>query len=76
MRNNFLLLNYDNFCTNPETEIPKFLNFLNIPIKDSNLKKIQLLIRAPSSIGRYKEFGTTMFDQADLDFVKKLGFST
>ncbi|MEB8430925.1 sulfotransferase [Cocleimonas sp. KMM 6892] len=76
MENNFLLINYDNFCTNPEIEVPKFLNFLNVPIDDSTLTTIQSLIRAPASIGRYKEYGTSLFDQADLEFVKKLGFNT
>lgn len=70
----FLLLNYDNFCTHPETEIPKLLDFLDVSRKDATIKKFRSLIKAPSSIGRYKEFGTNIFDQEDLRFVESLGF--
>jgi hypothetical protein len=76
MGNHFLLLNFDDFCSNPELEIPKLLDFLGAPSDDTMIEKFSSLIKAPASIGRYKEFGTDIFDQDDLCFVESLGFST
>ncbi|GAA0423720.1 sulfotransferase [Cocleimonas flava] len=76
MGSNFLLINYDNFCINPGTEIPKLLDFLNVPIKERNIDKLKSFIKPPVSIGRYKQFSKTIFDQEDIDFVETLGFNT
>lgn len=76
MGNNFLLLNYDNYCIDPDTEIPKLFDFLNIASKNRNINKFKSLINAPSSIGRYLDHGTDIFDKDDIHFVEQLGFST
>lgn len=76
MGENFLLLNFDNFCNNPDIEIPKLLKFLGFPLNHEIQQHLNSLIKAPSSIGRYKDFGTEIFDQNDVAYVRELGFST
>lgn len=76
MGNNFLLLNYDNFCNNPDIEIKNLLKFLEKPQEHNSVQRIRKLIRKPSSIGRYRQFGTNIFDPMDVAYAKGLGFST
>lgn len=73
---NFLLLNFDEFCNNPDTEIPKLIKFLGFTADNDTQQHLASLIKIPSSIGRYKDFGTEIFDQNDVAYVRKLGFST
>lgn len=72
--NNFLLLNFDKFCRNPEEEIPKLLKFLDVPNMPVNEEKIKTLIIKPKTIGRYKQFGIDIFDKKDVEYVRHLGF--
>lgn len=71
---NVLFLNYDNFCLNPEDGISELCGFLELD-PDSALKSFLLaLVSPPDSIGRFKKFGTQIFDEDDVAYVKKLGF--
>lgn len=70
---NFLLLNYDDFCANPENGIEKLLNFLGVDIEFSKPKFLDL-VNPPSSIGRFKRYGTDIFMKEDIEFVHSLGF--
>jgi len=75
MGNNFLLLNFDKFCLHPDKEVPKLLQFLEVSTDKLDLNKLKSLINAPSSIGRYKQYGLELFDKEDVNYVQALGFS-
>ena len=74
--NKFLLLNYDSFCKKPKPEISKLMNFLDLPTTPLIQQKIMTLINTPGSIGRYKTYGTKIFDPSDISYAQSLGFDT
>jgi hypothetical protein len=76
MGSNFLLLNYDNFCANPEQGILALSNFLGLDAAQISDNSLLELIQAPDSIGRFKSHDTALFSEEDLDYVKELGFDT
>jgi hypothetical protein len=71
---NFLFLNYDKFCLDPENEIPRLLAFLELDGMNINNARLLDLIRRPDSIGRFRQHGTEIFNEEDVAFVKELGF--
>ena len=76
MPERFLLLNYDRFCLHPQDGIGKLLDFLDVAPSAADVARLAHLVRAPSSIGRYKKHGLDLFDPADVAFVAHLGFDT
>lgn len=73
MRTNFLFLNYDDFCLNPENGIKQLCEFLGLETDDI-VPQIVELIHPPDSIGRFKQYGTNIFAEKDIAYVKSLGF--
>jgi len=70
----FLLLNFDNFCRNPESGLRNLASFLGADlgvIRDLALNKIQ----APDTLGRYQSADMSMFEDQDLEYVQKMGFA-
>ena len=51
---NFYLVNYDNFCANPEIGLQKLLKFLNFEIRKEIIDHLLQFVKPPDSIGRYK----------------------
>lgn len=72
---NFLLLNYDKFCLEPEEGIKDLCHFLGIERDATSRADLLALVRPPSSIGRFQAHGTHMFDPADVAYVEDLGFA-
>lgn len=73
MHPNFLFLNYDDFCLNPGNGIKQLCEFLGLEF--NNLKpQLEKLIIPPNSIGRFKQYGTNLFAEKDVAYVKSLGF--
>lgn len=70
----FLLLNYDRLCTQPEELLPELVRFAGLAPTDDLIARLLPLITPPDSIGRYREHGLHMFDPADVDYVRSLGF--
>jgi hypothetical protein len=70
MGDNFLLLNYDDFCKEPIKGSNTLCEFLGKEFDPVLVEKVS----APKSIGRFKSFNATMFDSKDIDYVKELGF--
>jgi hypothetical protein len=70
----FLFLNYDQFCLEPAAGIRQLLSFLEVAASDSLIRHLSDLVRPPRSIGRFKEYGLSIFDPGDVAFVKELGF--
>lgn len=62
-----LMLNFDELCRNPKKilkDLGKFLSY------NGNILEFESLIKAPSSIGRHKEFSLENFDTEDLHFLQ------
>ena len=74
--NDFLLLNFDNFTMQPEKGIEELLMFLGLDVTTTQINMLSRLIKIPESIGRFKKHGINIFDEADVAFVKQLGFVT
>jgi hypothetical protein len=72
----FLFLNYDDFCLNPDTGIRRLLEFLGLEATPEQSHKLTGLVHPPKSIGRFRQYGINNFDKADVAFVKQLGFAT
>jgi len=74
MGTNFLLLNFDDFCREPETGIKMLLEFLNV--KHSNLAPEYLLdmVCRPVSTGRHKSKPKVTASEGDIDTLRQFGF--
>ena len=73
---NFLFLNYDNFCSNPESGISELSSFLGLESAKLPRDSLLKLVHAPDSIGRFKAHDTQIFSEEDIAYVKELGFET
>jgi hypothetical protein len=76
MGSNFMFLNYDNFCANPEQGISVLSDFLELSAAQISETSLLELIQAPDSIGRFKSYDTELFSEKDIAYVKELGFDT
>jgi hypothetical protein len=76
MGDRFLLLNYDDLCINPRKRLEELVSFLALNASETEKGRLAGLARPPQSIGRFKQYGTNMFDAVDVAFVKSLGFDT
>jgi len=70
----FLLLNFDALCSNPEAEILKLIKFLNIEVETTSLQQAIRLPKRPASTGRFLNENLNNFDSSDLDSLSKFGF--
>lgn len=65
-----LMLDFDKLCLDPESQLSKIATFMN---KDKEaLLKHRELIKAPSSIGRYKKYSLSHFDPDDLEKIQEI----
>jgi hypothetical protein len=76
MGSNFLFLNYDNFCSNPERGISELCGFLGVDSAKLPHDSLLELVHAPDSIGRFKAHDSKLFSEEDIAYVKELGFDT
>jgi hypothetical protein len=70
----FFCLNYDQLCKDPEPELHKILQFLNIKVNDSIFQKCSALPKISTSTGRYHNFNLNHFKENDLQFLQSIGF--
>lgn len=73
MQDNFLFLNFDSFCLNPENGVTQLCEFLKCE-DDQLATRLTQLIHPPKSIGRFKQYGTDLFNEQDVAYVKSIGF--
>ncbi|MCD6258006.1 MAG: sulfotransferase [Helicobacteraceae bacterium] len=65
-----LMLDFDKLCLDPESQLSKIATFMN---KDKEvLLKHRELIKAPSSIGRHKQYSLNDFDPDDLEKIEEI----
>lgn len=74
MGSSFLFLNYDNVCLNPEDGITELCEFLGLDCTSMPRASLLGLVNPPNSVGRFKQHGTKIFDEADVAYVDELGF--
>ena len=72
----FLVVNFDQLCLAPESEIQKIVSFLNIKPDSDKLAALNRIPQRPKSLGRYREHNISQFDPADITALEDLGFST
>ncbi len=72
--NKILLLNFDNLCVNPKTEIQKLIDFLGIKVSDTQLQKAVEILIIPESKGRFKKHDIAKFEKKELDFLYSMGY--
>lgn len=70
----FLLINYEQFCRDPDDSLKYLCKFLEVDVDDEARKVISGLVKPPRTIDRYKEIGLCMFDKEDIEFARRLGF--
>ncbi len=75
MPGRFLLLNYDEFCKDPDKGFDKLFEYLGERVDSTELGGLLPLVTPPPSIGRFRAHGLSMFDGDDIAFVESLGFS-
>lgn len=75
-KNQFLLLNYDSLCRDPEKGLNQLLTFLEVDVSPEIIGRLSRLVQEPSSIGRFKEYGLNQFQDDDIAYVRELGFDT
>lgn len=70
---NFLLVNYDQFCADPEAGVPALAEFLGVDIGSEQKTDLLSLIR-PTSIGRHEALARGVFSEDQINAVRELGF--
>jgi len=75
LKGRFYLLNYTDFCTNPQKEIDKLLSFLEINIDDSNKLSLSKLVKKTSSFNRHKKNDISHFRSDQIEFLNTVGFT-
>lgn len=70
----FMLLNFDQLCSDPDQQLQKLAGFLNRDLPDHDLVRIKALIKPLGSIGRHVKHGVEMFRGEDLSALTEFGF--
>lgn len=72
--NQFYLLNYDDFCLNPEPVLTKMLAFLGLAVSDEECLYLLSMPTPPEGLGRYRAHDLSGFNTEDVNYVRSLGF--
>lgn len=67
-------LNFDKLCADPNTEIQKLIDFLNIEVTHEQFIHACSIPVRPKTTGRYKKKDTSVFNKEDIDFLKSINF--
>lgn len=73
---NVHIVRFDSFCIDPNQHVSEISRFLGIDSADSTINRLCDLVRPPASIGRFRNYGTSEFDSADIEYVREWGFVT
>ena len=71
----FLVVSFEKMCALPKAEIKQILSFLNISPNAEVLENVWAIPKKPESIGRYERHNLNQFDAADLEGLKRFGYS-
>lgn len=76
MGDRFLLLRFEDLCSDPGSEIRRLLSFIGQEATEARVRSLALLVNTPPSIHRYKRHDLHPFDLDDIAYVEQLGFET
>lgn len=71
----FLVINYDQLCSSPKSEVTRLLDFLGRDVAAVDADHLFGLPRVPESAGRYRTRDLTVFSADQIDAVRALGFA-
>ncbi len=71
----FYLLNFDELCTNPESEIPRLIEFIGIKADQEQIDKAINIPKTPKTKGRFKSHDLSCYKTEDLEFLESIGFN-
>lgn len=71
---NFLLMNFDRLCINPEEGLKRIINFLGIDKDNETFEKLKKLPKIPKSKDRYMNYDISIFSNTQIEKVKNFGF--
>jgi len=74
MGGNFLLLNFDDFCREPETGIKMLLEFLGLEHSNQAPQHLLDMVCRPASTGRHKSKPKVTAFEGDINTLRELGF--
>ena len=74
MGSRFLLLNHTDFCMNPEEQVNRLLDFLELDVDVNARNALYKIPEKPPTLDRFKQQNLQIFDRAQLEFVEELGF--
>lgn len=69
-----LFIRYEDLCKSPQKTIAIICDFIGCAVSTGELVDLSRLVSPPASIGRWRDAGTSIFDQEDVDYVASLGF--
>jgi hypothetical protein len=72
----FLVLRYEDLCRRPEVEIARLCDFIGHHPDQKIFERLVGIPRLTAGIGRFRDEDLTVFDDAHLDVVRRLGFDT
>jgi hypothetical protein len=70
----FLMVNFDQLCHSPSSEIERLLTFVGAKISAEEFSSLCALPEKQTSSGRYLQNDCSSFDAADVDAVRQFGF--
>jgi hypothetical protein len=72
--NRFLVINFDNLCASPQNAVAKLAEFVGIRLASPQLDSVASIVKKPTTTGRYRTRDLGIFNEADFEAVRKLGF--
>ncbi|MEP5567944.1 MAG: sulfotransferase [Halioglobus sp.] len=69
------ILNYDRLCREPLLQLKQLKSFVGIDVDPVYLSELAATIKAPETLGRYREHDCSQFDSEDIEFVRQMGFT-
>lgn len=70
-----LIVNFDDLCRAPASEVPKLLRFLGAELDDSAMAAAIRIPRTPGSTGRFRSEDLGQFEPTDLQWLPRFGFA-
>ena len=67
-------LSFDRLCQDPEGELEALREFAGIQISKKELAALAENVSPPRTMGRFRNHDLAIFDPADVEFVRQLGF--
>ena len=71
----FMILNFDHLCESPLDELFRLFSFLEVDTAGIAMDHYSGKISIPKTIGRYRQFDSSVFEKRQMDCVREMNFS-